>query len=325
MRPLKVLATLVLFSLLSACSWFGGDEKVAPDVPEQELYEEALSALDSQNYDLAVEKLQLLEARYPFGRYSEQAQLELIFAYFRNFEPASASAAADRFIRLHPNHDNIDYAYYLKGLTAFEQDRSFIAQYLPIDVSQRDPGAALDSFESFATLLQRYPDSQYAPDAQKRMQYLKNRLATHEIHVAAYYMKREAWVAAANRGRYVVENMQETPAVPDALAIMAEAYTELGMHDLAKDALDVLQLNFPDYEIRPFKQRGATLLQTASFGLLGGDEQAEPARPIPPEQRLRADVEEYKAEEAKKERSLFSRMTFGVFDDEEETAEKAEQ
>lgn len=318
MRPFKVLATVALFSLLSACSWFGGDAKVAPDVPEQQLYDEALSALEAMNYGLAIEKLQLLEARYPFGRYSEQAQLELIYSYFNNYEPESARAAADRFIRLHPNHDNIDYAYYLKGLTAFEQDRSFFEKYLPIDVSQRDPGAALDSFESFSTLLNRYPDSEYAPDAQKRMQYLKNRLAAHEIHVAAYYMKREAWVAAANRGRYVVENLQETPAVPDALAIMAEAYTELGMHDLAKNSLEVLQLNFPDYNVRPFKQRSATLMQTATFGLFGGEEMAEPARPIPLADRQRASAKEYeKAEAARQERSLFSRITFGVFDDEE--------
>lgn len=320
MRPLKILATLALFSLLSACSWFGGD-KVAPDVPEQQLYDEALSALEADNYSLAVEKLQLLEARYPFGRYSEQAQLELIYAYFRNYEPESARAAADRFVRLHPNHDNIDYAYYLKGLTAFEEDRSFFEKYLPIDVSQRDPGAALESFESFSTLLNRYPQSEYAPDAQKRMQYLKNRLATYEIHVASYYMRRQAWVAAANRGRYVVENLQETPAVPDALAIMAEAYTELNMHDLANNALEVLKLNYPEYQIRPFKQDSATLLQAASFGLLGGAEPAEPARPTPAADRLRAEAQERAdAEEQANKRSLFSRMTFGVFDD-EDTAE----
>jgi len=319
MRPLKVLSTLVLFSLLSACSWFGGDKAVTPDVPEQQLYDEALSALEADNFGLAIEKLQLLEARYPFGRYSEQAQLELIYAYFRNYEPESARAAADRFIRLHPNHDNIDYAYYLKGLTAFEEDRSFFEKYLPIDVSQRDPGAALESFESFSILLNRYPQSEYAPDAQKRMQYLKNRLATHEIHVASYYMRRQAWVAAANRGRYVVENLQETPAVPDALAIMAEAYTELGMQDLANNALEVLRLNYPDYEIRPFKQESATLLQAASFGLLGGEEPAEPARPIPAADRLRAEAEARAAnEEDSGKRSLFSRMTFGIFDDDEE-------
>ncbi len=321
MRPLKVFATVVLFSLLSACSWFGGEKEVAPDVPEQQLYDEALSALEADNYGLAIEKLQLLEARYPFGRFSEQAQLELIYAYFRNYEPESARSAADRFVRLHPNHDNVDYAYYLKGLTAFEEDRSFFEKYLPLDVSQRDPGAALDSFESFSTLLNRYPDSEYAPDAQKRMQYLKNRLAAHEIHVAAYYMKREAWVAAANRGRYVVENLQETPAVPDALAIMAEAYSELGMHDLANNSLEVLRLNYPEYDIRPFKQRSATLLQTATFGLVGGDEPAEPARPIPPAERLRAEAQQRADDGAEqKERSLFSRMTFGVFDDEDDAA-----
>lgn len=322
MRPLKVFATVVLFSLLSACSWFGGEKEVAPDVPEQQLYDEALSALDADNYGLAIEKLQLLEARYPFGRYSEQAQLELIYAYFRNYEPESARAAADRFVRLHPNHDNVDYAYYLKGLTAFEQDRSFFEKYLPIDVSQRDPGAALESFESFAALLNRYPESEYAPDAQKRMQYLKNRLATHEIHVAAYYMKREAWVAAANRGRYVVENLQETPAVPDALSIMAEAYTELGMHDLANKSLEVLRLNYPDYQIRTFKKERATLMQAATFGLVGGTEPAEPARPIPAADRLRAEARERADAEAEQnQRSLFSRMTFGVFDDEDGQAE----
>lgn len=222
MRFVKTCAALALVTLLSACSWWGGGDQPPPDIPEQQLYEEALSAMEQDNYSLAVEKLQMLEARYPFGRYSEQAQLELIYAYFRTYEPESASAAADRFIRLHPNHENIDYAYYMKGLTAFEQDRSFLTRFLPLDESQRDPGAARDSFDAFSTLVNRYPESEYAPDAQKRMQYLKNRLAAHEVHVASYYMKRQAWVAAANRGRYVVENYQETPAVPDALAIMAK-------------------------------------------------------------------------------------------------------
>jgi outer membrane protein assembly factor BamD len=136
--------------------------------------------------------------------------------------------------------------------------------------------------------------------------------------MASYYMRRQAWVAAANRGRYVVENLQETPAVPDALAIMAEAYTELNMHDLAKNALEVLQLNYPEYQIRPFKQDSATLMQAASFGLLGGAEPAEPARPTPAADRLRAEAQDRAdAEEQANKRSLFSRMTFGVFDDED--------
>lgn len=250
MRITKTLVVALCCLMMTACSWFEDIQEV-PDIPEQQLYQEAMSAMDDSNFDLAIEKLQLLEARYPFGRFSEQAQLELIYAYFNNYEPEAARAAADRFIRLHPNHDNIDYAYYLKGLTAFEQDISWITQYLPIDETQRDPGAALDSFESFAALVQRYPDSQYAPDSQKRMVYLKNRLAAYEVHVARYYIKREAFVAAANRGRYVAENFQETPALPDALAVMVEAYSHLGQQDLAADTRSVLNENFPDYQYQP--------------------------------------------------------------------------
>lgn len=313
MRLVKTCAALVLVTLLSACSWWSENAGVEPDIPEQQLYEEALSAMDEGNYSLAVEKLQLLEARYPFGRYSEQAQLELIYAYFKTYEPDSAAAAADRFIRLHPNHDNIDYAYYMKGLTAFEKDRSFLTRYLPLDESQRDPGAARDSFDSFSTLVNRYPESEYAPDAQKRMQYLKNRLATHEIHVATYYMKRQAWIAAANRGRYVVENFQETPAVPDALAIMHEAYSQLGMTELADNAIEVLTLNFPDYEIRSFREGSYSLLYTATFGLLGeGEDAAAPARPTQSIGESRAEKRE--KEDAKEERSWFDRVTFGVFE-----------
>ncbi|MFC6671001.1 outer membrane protein assembly factor BamD [Marinobacterium aestuariivivens] len=279
MRFVKVIGILTLISLMSACTFFGGEKEEEPDIPEQQLYSEALEALDAGSYSLAVEKLQLLEARYPFGRFSEQAQLELIFAYFKNYEPEAARAAADRFIRLHPNHENIDYAYYLKGLTSFEEDRSLIARFFPIDESKRDPGAALESFESFSTLVNRYPESRYAPDALKRMQYLKNRLAQYEVHVANYYMKRGAWVAAANRGRYVVENLQETPAVPTALAIMADAYTELGMSEQADKAKQVLQTNFPDFEYTTSREREKSLLETATFGLLGGDDDEVPAPP----------------------------------------------
>ena len=264
--------------------------------------------MDQENYDLAIEKLQLLEARYPFGRFSEQAQLELIYAYHNSYEPEASRAAADRFIRLHPNHENIDYAYYLKGLTSFEQDISWITQYLPVDETQRDPGAALDSFESFSTLVNRYPDSQYAPDSQKRMVYLKNRLAAYEVHVARYYIQREAFVAAANRGRYVVENMQETPAVPDALAVMVEAYTHLGQQDLAADTQSVLNKNFPGYQYTPVYKGEKTLFDAATFDLFSSAKEAPVAAPV----RMSQDA-------PKPERSIFSTVTFGVFDDDEES------
>jgi len=315
MRFGKFLSTFLVITLLTGCSIF--TESYEPDIPEDQLYDEALSAIDAGNNILAIEKLQLLEARYPFGRFSEQAQLELIYAYFNASQQTSASAAADRFIRLHPNHENIDYAYYMKGLAAFEAERSFFARFLPIDVAQRDPGLARDSFEAFTTLVNRYPDSEYALDAQKRMQYLKNRLATYEIHVAAYYMKRQAWLAAANRGRYVVENLQETPAVADALAIMTEAYTELGMSDLAADSQAVLNLNYPDYDMRSFKMQRNDLVYNASFGLLGEGSDEPVARPLSPIEMPEPSAipagESLEPVPQEEERSFFDRFTFGVF------------
>ncbi|BBB27720.1 outer membrane protein assembly factor BamD [Amphritea japonica] len=305
MRLTKLLAIISITLIASGCSWFGGDEKETPDVPEQELYQSALDMLEGENFPLAIEKLQLLEARYPFGRFSDQAQLELIFAYHKNYEPEAARATADRFIRLNPNHANLDYAYYLKGLTSFEQDRTFFEKYLPIDETQRDPGSALESFQSFQQLVSRFPNSQYAPDAQKRMTYLKNRLATHEVHVARYYVTREAWIAAANRGRYVVENYQETPALPDALSVMVLAYTELGMTDLAADSQAVLDANFPGYQSNISLAKKESLLSTATFGLLGS---SETTRPV---------VKSAQAKQPAQDRSWFSRLTFGIFDNDD--------
>lgn len=309
MRITKFFAVAALCVLVTACS--SNDEKELTDKPEQEIYEEALEALELDNYAIAIEKLQLLEARYPFGRYSEQAQLELTYAYFKNHEPEAARASADRFIRLHPNHDNIDYAYYLKGLTAFEQDRAFFMKYLPLDESKRDPGAALDGFESFRSLLRLYPNSEYAPDARKRMIHLKNRLATYEVHVAHYYIQRGAYLAAANRGRYVIENLQETPAVPAALAAMVEAYTLLNEPELANDAMAVLKANYPTYQYRPVKQPEKTLLDAATFDLFRGTPEVEPPQ-----------VNTLSDDEVQRERSWLNRLSFGLLgDDGEEDAE----
>ncbi|WP_372831394.1 outer membrane protein assembly factor BamD [Pontibacterium sp.] len=312
MRITKIIAVAALCVLVSACS--SNDELEIPDLPEQEIYEDALEALELDNYVLAIEKLQLLEARYPFGRYSEQAQLELTYAYFKNFEPEAARASADRFIRLHPNHDNIDYAYYLKGLTAFEQDRTFFIKYLPLDETKRDPGAALDGFESFRSLVRLYPDSEYAPDARKRMVHLKNRLATYEVHVAHYYIQRGAYLAAANRGRYVIENLQKTPAIPAALAVMVEAYTLLGQVELADDAMAVLNANYPNYVYRPVKESEKTLLDAATFDLFRG----APEAPAPV-------INTLSDEEAEEKRSWLNRLSFGLFgDDGEEDAKETQ-
>lgn len=248
MSPTRVLVVWLCALLLAGCSWFKSeDDEVPPDEGERALYETAQGNLRSANFDLAIKNLQLLEARYPFGPYAEQAQLELIYAYYRNYDHTEAVAAAERFIRLHPQHPNADYAYYMKGLAAFTEGEGLLERFLPTDRTQRDPGPARQSFADFSQLLSRYPGSEYAADARARMVHLRNLLARYEINVANYYFKRRAYVAALNRGRYVVENFQETPAVPDGLAVMAQAYLILGMDDLAQNAITALRQNYPQY------------------------------------------------------------------------------
>ena len=212
----------------------------------QKLYAEAKDNLNSGNYERAVKLFETLEARYPFGRYAQQAQLEVAYAYYKDNEPISAVAACDRFIKLHPNHPNVDYAYYLKGLANFNDDLGMLGKLVDQDMSERDPRAARDAFLSFKELVTRFPQSQYAADSTARMKYLVNALASNEVHVAKYYLKRKAWVAAANRAKTVLETYPEAPAMEEALAIMVVAYDELKLTDLRDDALRVLKLNFPD-------------------------------------------------------------------------------
>ena len=246
-RALRGAAVLCLAAVLVACS--GNDElpEIAADSGEQQIYDQAQRYLNNRNYDLAVRSLQALESRYPFGKFAEQAQLEIIYAHYGAYEYEAAVEAADRFIRLHPQHPNVDYAFYLKGLAAINSERDFLSRFIPMDETKRDVSRAKEAFAEFAQLLSRYPDSPYAADAKARMVHLRNLLARHEINVANYYIRRGAYLAAANRGRYVVENFQRTPAVPDGLAVMAQGYIYLGMDDLARDAIEVLRLNYPEH------------------------------------------------------------------------------
>lgn len=251
MRPITLL--LLATMALSGCSWMpfiGDDDDKASETEgytEKDFYDVIQRNLNSHRWEDAIANLQALEAQFPFGTYAEQAQLELIYAYHRSADYEAAIAAADRFIRLHPRHPNVDYAYYIKGLSSLSQSRSFLSSLTPTDFTSRDPGAARDAFASFSELLTLYPNSAYSADARKRMIFLKNLLARYEIHAANYYFERGAYVAAANRGRYVVENFQQTPAVADGLAIMAEAYHLIGKEELADNAIRVLTNNFPDY------------------------------------------------------------------------------
>lgn len=228
---------------------------------EQILYQSAQDSLATGNYNFGAEKLQRLEARFPFGRYAEQAQLELIYAYYMSNTHDSAQSAADRFIRLHPQHPSVDYAYYMRGLTAYSGSRGMFERIFPSDQSMRDVTDARQAFVDFSEFLNRFPDSDYAKDAYHRMVYLRNLLAESEIDVASYYMTRDAWVAASNRAREVIENYSTTPSVPDALAILVECNYRLGLPDSANDALRVLAINYPDY--RGFDDEGNLILEDA--------------------------------------------------------------
>ncbi|HAZ60687.1 MAG TPA: outer membrane protein assembly factor BamD [Gammaproteobacteria bacterium] len=234
--------------LLAGCSMFTTkDDDETSTMSEERLFNEARSRLNSGYWDGARNYYEKLQSRFPFGPYSQQGMLDLAYAYYKLDEAASTIATCDRFLKLHPTSPAADYAYYLKGLANFNAGKGLVERFTPNDPSQRDQGTALRSFQDFAELVRRFPDSKYAPDAQKRMTFLRNLLAQHELHVANYYMRRGAMVAAANRAKYVVENYQRTPAVPDALAVMAKAYKVLEMPELSDDALRVLELNHPDH------------------------------------------------------------------------------
>ena len=232
---------------LIACS--GNDElpDIAADTGEQQMYEESQRYLGNRNYNLAVRSLQLLESRYPFGKYAEQAQLEIIYAHYGAYEHEAAVEAADRFIRLHPQHPNVDYAYYIRGLTNYEQRVGFMERLMPSRVRDRDQTAARESFRDFDELIRRFPDSRYAPDARQRMVFLRNNLSFYELDVARYYMRRKAYVASAARARYAIENYPGSPELGDALEILHVSYTEMGLPELAEDTMTVLALNYPDH------------------------------------------------------------------------------
>ena len=214
----------------------------------EKLYAEAKDALEGGQYDLAIKRYEALEARFPYGRYSQQGQLEIAYAYYKQNEQASAVAAAERFMKLHPNHPNVDYAYYLKGLAYFNEDSGVLAWLSRQDRTERDPKSARESFDAFKDLAQRFPESKYTPDALARMKYLVNALASHEVHVARWYIRRGAFVAAANRAQFALKNYPEAPAQEEALLIMVQAYNSLGMAELRDDAERILRKNFPNSE-----------------------------------------------------------------------------
>ena len=237
---------LALSLTLAGCSLIPEKEDETRGWNAQKLYSEAKDALNEGNYQRAVELYQKLEARYPFGRYAQQAQIETAYAHYKAGEPEEAIAAADRFIRLHPNHPNVDYMYYLKGLATFNEDLGLLGTISNQDLSERDPKGAREAFDSFRELVERFPASRYAEDSRARMQYLINSLASHEVHVSRYYYNRGAYVAAINRAQTAVSNFPQAPAIEEALFLMVMSYDKLGMAQLRDDADRVMRKNFPD-------------------------------------------------------------------------------
>ncbi len=243
----NVLLAALLSIGLSACSSSPDDEDIAiANKGAESLYQDAKDAMKSGNYTVAAATLSALDSRYPFGPLSNQVQLDLIYAYHRTGKSDEALATIDRFMRLNPNHSDVDYVMYMRGLVNMEADSNFFQELVNISRADRDPTQVKEAFNDFRNLIDKYPNSKYSADARKRMLYIKHRLAQYELAVARYYMKRQAYVAAANRGQYVVENFSDTNFVQEALELMVRCYTELGLNELRDNTLETLRLNFPN-------------------------------------------------------------------------------
>jgi outer membrane protein assembly factor BamD len=239
--------SLLLVFFLAGCGIFSGQEAdETMGWSAQRLYGEAKDSMGSKQWDQAIKYFEKLEARFPYGRFAQQAGLEIAYCHWKADDRAAALAAADRFIKLYPNHQHVDYAYYLKGLINFNDDQGLLGFMSSQDMSDRDPKGAREAFEAFREVVTRFPQSRYAADAAARMRYLVNSLAAHEVHVARYYMKRTAYIAAANRAQYAIQHYPQAPAVEEAVFILVKAYDALGMPELRDAADRVMQKNFPD-------------------------------------------------------------------------------
>ena len=243
----RIFLFLALIFGTSSCSLFPEIEDETKSWSARQLYEAGKNALNTADYETALRYLENLEARFPYGRFAQQAQMDIIYAYFKFDEPESSIAAADRFIKLYPRHPKVDYAYYMRGLASFYQGMGTLDYLFDLDPSEREARGSQEAFQYFSTLIKQFPNSDYAADSSKRLVYLHNQLAKHEINIANFYIERRAYVAAANRAKYVISNYQRTPSATEALVVMIKAYRHLGLNDLAEDTLRILELNAPEH------------------------------------------------------------------------------
>lgn len=242
-NTLSSLTALCLVGLIG-CSTPSKDERFDA-MTASELYQDGLKKAKSKKYIEAVEHFEALEARYPFGEYAEKAKLAEIYGFYKSDDWPSSQASAERFIKVHPRHQHVDYAYYMKGLTHFSESLGTYSRYLPMERADRDVSAIRESYDAFEELISRFPNSEYAPDAKKRIVYLRNVIAENELVAARYYMERKAYVAAANRTKEILVHLDQSPVMEEALYIQAKAYQMLGLKDLSQDTKHILTLNYP--------------------------------------------------------------------------------
>jgi len=240
----RLAAVVALIGLATGCA--NNDEQDTPINDITEAYQAAQEYVDRGNTARGIQIYEAILARYPFSEISRQLQLDVMYAYYKAGAPEQAVEAADTFIRENPIHERVDYALYIKGLAYFEDEAGFLEKRFKKDVTERPPENVIESYSSFRRLVERYPASQYAADAEQRMVFLQNRLAAYENHVADYYLRRGAYIAALNRAKNALEEYNGTDSNAESLRIMEQAYEKLGMYDLAADARRVLELNFPE-------------------------------------------------------------------------------
>ena len=248
-RLIARIALVTLLAALAGCSLFHRGKKGDPldTLPVEELYQHGVDALEAGNNDLASRSFERLVARFPFGPYTEQSQINLAYAQYKDGKPDDAYSTVNRFIKTYPTHRHIDYAYYLRGLINFNRSAGMIERYVGQDMTKRDQANLRQSFDDFGALVTRYPTSVYTADSRQRMVYLRNMMAQSDLHIAVFYLRRNAYVAAANRAKSIVETYPQSPQAGDALAIMVESYKNLGQPKLADDAERVLKLNYPEH------------------------------------------------------------------------------
>ena len=252
MKAKILLINLVIIALLSGCSYWENVFKEADptiSLSAAQIYSQGKEFLDAQDYPNAIKYFDILEARYPFGKYSTQAMLDLAFAAYQSNLKDEAIINADRFIRLYPNHPNVSYAYYLRALSNFDKDSNFITKLFASDPSKYDVTKLRQSFDDFTIVVNKFPNSKYAKDSRNRLIYIKNMIAANELYIAKYYSKRSAHVAAVERVKYMLKNYSGTPSTEEGLIVMIDSYNKLKMIDLAFDTSRVLKENYPEYMI----------------------------------------------------------------------------